>query len=350
MNYILIDNKNDKFSNVKLLGEGLIDICLKYGNVITDIKDVTGEGYTIIIPNNVYFIDSSAIVEVIEYHNMRKLGFTYVCKGSTKLGIYVIDNSLIGENIDKLMGINSNSGFSSNKFYMFNDFYELSVIEDELRKIINKRHMLNGVRIENPDTVSISPSVVIDSGVTIKKGSSIYGNTIIKTKATVGPDSELFNAFIDEGALVKQSVIYDSKVGKNSTIGPFTHLRMNTVTGENNRIGNFVEIKNSIIGNKTNVSHLTYVGDTDCGSGVNFGCGTVTVNYDGKNKFRCKIGDNVFIGCNSNLIAPITIEDGAFIAAGSTINQSLNKDDFAIARARQVTKPGYGKKFGYKKV
>ena len=154
---------------------------------------------------------------------------------------------------------------------------------------------------------------------------------------------------VEEGATVKQSVVYDSKVSKGASVGPFTHLRMNTVVGEGDRIGNFVEIKNSIIGTKTNVSHLTYVGDTDCGSGVNFGCGTVTVNYDGKNKFRTTIGDNVFIGCNSNLIAPVTLADNSFVAAGSTITESLEKDDFAIARAKQTTKKGYAKKFGYKK-
>lgn len=350
MNYIYINNENKTFNDIKILGEGLTDICLKIGNVITDLRDVDGKGYTIILPNNVYFIDNSAIDEIAEYHNMRKYGFTYVCKGSTKLGIYVIDNSLLNLKIDDLINKNMNAGFSSNKFYSFNDYYELSIVEEELRKIINKRHMLNGVRIERPESVNIGVSTIIEAGAYIKKGTTLYGNTVVKKGAIVGPDSDILNSYIGEDSVVRESVIYDSKVGKNNNIGPFTHLRMNTVTGDNDRIGNYVEIKNSIIGNKTNVSHLTYIGDTDCGSGVNFGCGTVTVNYDGKNKFRCKIGDNVFIGCNSNLIAPITVEDGAFIAAGSTINQSLNKDDFAIARARQVTKPGYGKKYGYKKV
>ena len=149
---------------------------------------------------------------------------------------------------------------------------------------------------------------------------------------------------------VMQSLVNDSTVGKEAKIGPFTHLRMNTIIGDYDRIGNFVEIKNSVIGQKTNVSHLTYVGDTDCGSGVNFGCGVVTVNYDGKHKFRTTIGDNVFIGCNSNLIAPVKVENGGFIAAGSTITEDLKEDDFAIARAKQVTKKGYAKKFGYKKV
>ena len=350
MNYILIENKIEEFKDIKILGETLSDICSKFGNVIYDKKNIQGEGYTVIIPNNVYFIDNSSIDEVVEYYKMRKFGFTYVSKDSSKLGIYVVDNSIINEDFYKLIGSNTNSCFLSNKFYMFNDFYELSIVEDEIRKIINKKHMINGVRIENQNSVIIGKNVVLESGSYIKEGTSILGDSKIEKGAIVGPYSELLNAYVGENALVRQSVDYDSKVLSGAQVGPFTHLRMNTTIGENDRIGNFVEIKNSTIGRKTNVSHLTYVGDTDCGSGVNFGCGTVTVNYDGKNKFRCKIGDNVFIGCNSNLIAPITLDDGAFIAAGSTITDSLEKDDFAIARCKQVTKKAYAKKFGYKKV
>ena len=348
MNYLLINNI-EKFNNINVLGANIKDLCSSY-NIIESLDDVNGDGYTIIIPSNVFFIDDKAIEEIVEYYNMKKYGFTYVCKGSTKLGIYVIDNSLVKKDISELESKFNNAGFSSNRFYHFNDFYELSLVEEELKRIINKKLMISGVRIDNPETVSISPLSEIESGAYIKKGTIISGKSIIKKGAQVGPDSEILDSFIDEDALVRQSVVYNSKVGKKAQIGPFTHLRMNTVIGDNDRIGNFVEIKNSIIGAKTNVSHLTYVGDTDCGSGVNFGCGTVTVNYDGKNKFRTKIGNNVFIGCNSNLIAPISIEDGAFIAAGSTITDSLEKDDFAIARARQYTKRGYGKKFGYKKV
>ena len=349
MNYLYIKNVDERFNNLSILGTTIKDICSDL-NCVESLSDVHDDGYTLIIPNNVFFIEKNAILEVIEFYNLRKFGFTYVFKGRTKLGLYVIDNSLVNKNIGELEGKYSDCGFSSNKFYIFSDLYELSLVEDEIRKTINKKLMINGVRIENPDTVSISPNSLIESGVTIRKGTIITGKTVVKAGAVIGPDSELKDAYIEENALVRQSVIYDSKVGKGSQIGPFTHLRMNTVVGENDRIGNFVEIKNSIIGNKTNVSHLTYVGDTDCGSGVNFGCGTVTVNYDGKNKFRTTIGDNVFIGCNSNLIAPIKIESGSFIAAGSTITDSMEKDDFAIARARQYTKRGYAKKFGYKKV
>jgi len=349
MDYLYVKSVDEKFNNINILGCNIKDICSDY-NIISSLDEVKDDGHTIIIPNNVFFIDTKVLEEIVEYYNMKKYGFIYVCKGSTKLEFYVVDNSLVNKDLKDLENRFSNCGFSTNKLFCFNDYYELSLVEDEIRKNINKKHMINGVRIENSETVSISPLAKIDNNVTIRKGTIISGKSIIKENAVIGPDSEILDSIVLDGALVRQSVVYNSQVGKNSQIGPFTHLRMNTVIGENDRIGNFVEIKNSIIGNKTNVSHLTYVGDTDCGSGVNFGCGTVTVNYDGKNKFRTTIGDNVFIGCNSNLIAPVKIDDGAFIAAGSTITDSLEKDDFAIARARQYTKKGYAKKFGYKKV
>ena len=236
------------------------------------------------------------------------------------------------------------------KKIMVKDYYLLEQEEKKIRYEINKKHMQQGVRMENSETITIGPDVILEPGCFIRTGCIILGKSTIRTGAIIGPYTEINNSKIDENAVVMQSLVNDSTVGREAKIGPFTHLRMNTIIGENDRIGNFVEIKNSSIGKKTNVSHLTYIGDTDCGSGVNFGCGVVTVNYDGKNKHRTHIGDNVFIGCNSNLIAPIEIASNSFIAAGSTIIENLSEEDFAIARAKQITKKGYAKKFGYKKV
>ena len=127
-------------------------------------------------------------------------------------------------------------------------------------------------------------------------------------------------------------------VGENTTVGPFAYLRPDTKVGNHCRIGDFVELKNSTIGDGTKVSHLTYVGDSDVGERVNFGCGTVTVNYDGAKKYRTTIGNDVFVGCNSNLVAPVTLSDGAYTAAGSTITDDVPESTLAIARARQVNK------------
>jgi bifunctional UDP-N-acetylglucosamine pyrophosphorylase/glucosamine-1-phosphate N-acetyltransferase len=235
------------------------------------------------------------------------------------------------------------------KFANIVNAYQLSKIEDILRNEINRNHMVNGVYIENSKTISIGPDVCLEPKSIIRSGSIILGNSLIKSNAVIGPNSEISNSYIGENAIVAHSVVVDSSVGKGAMVGPFTHLRMHTSVGDYDRIGNFVEIKNSTIGEKTNISHLTYVGDTECGKGVNFGCGVVTVNYNGVSKFKTTIGNNVFIGCNSNLIAPIKIKNGAFIAAGSTITEDLEEYDFSIARMKQITKSGYAKKYGYKK-
>ena len=235
------------------------------------------------------------------------------------------------------------------KLMGINDLYTLSLVEKRLRKEINKAHMLNGVNIVNEDSVLISKDVCIKEGTIIYPNTIITGNTHIGKNCIIGPNTELHNATLLDDCKCVHSVVYDSKILKSATVGPFAHLRMNSTIGENDRIGNFVEVKNSTLGTKTNIAHLTYVGDTDCGSHVNFGCGTVTVNYDGFKKYRTTIGDNVFIGCNTNLIAPINVESNSYIAAGSTITNDVAEDSLAIARARQVNKLNYVKEWKNKR-
>ena len=135
----------------------------------------------------------------------------------------------------------------------------------------------------------------------------------------------------------KRQALLDS----GAHVGPFAYIRPNCHVGSDVKVGDFVELKNSTIGEGTKISHLTYVGDADVGRKVNFGCGTVLVNYDGNRKYRSTIGDHCFIGCNTNLVSPVHIGDGAYTAAGSTITQDVEPDALAIARARQVAKPGW---------
>lgn len=176
-------------------------------------------------------------------------------------------------------------------------------------------------------------------------------NKIIDEKSEIGEgcslsgECHITNSIIGKNCIIKSSYIDSSKIGNSCLIGPFTNIHHSSIIQNNCRIGNYVEIKNSSLGNNNKVAHLTYIGDTKCQNNNNFGCGSITVNYDGKRKHQTIIGNNVFIGCNSQLIAPITIEDNAFIAAGSTITSSLNKDDFAIARSRLIIKPGGSKKY-----
>lgn len=225
-----------------------------------------------------------------------------------------------------------------------NDRVALAEAEAIMKRRINKSHLQNGVTIIDVENTYIGPNVEIEQDVTIYPGSIINGNTTIKSDAIIGPNSEINNSVIGEASIIKQSVVFDSKIGKQVNVGPFAHIRPETSIGDDVKIGNFVELKKSSLGNDTKVSHLTYLGDAEIGENVNVGCGTITVNYDGVNKNTTTIEPNSFIGCNSNLIAPVTIEEGAYVAAGSTINKDVPKESLAIARAKQENKEGYASK------
>ncbi|RKJ62502.1 bifunctional UDP-N-acetylglucosamine diphosphorylase/glucosamine-1-phosphate N-acetyltransferase GlmU [Butyricicoccus sp. 1XD8-22] len=225
-----------------------------------------------------------------------------------------------------------------------NDRVALSQAEEIMRARINEKHMRNGVTIINPLTTHISMDAVIGSDTVIKPGVVIEGNTIIGEDCIIGPNSQITNSQIGNRTSIQNSVVISSIVGEDTTIGPFAHLRPDSQLGNHVKIGNFVEVKKSTLGNDTKVSHLSYIGDAEVGNDVNIGCGSITVNYDGKNKHKTIIEDRVFVGCNSNLVAPVKIGEGSFIAAGSTVTKEVPKDALAIARARQENKLDYAKK------
>lgn len=189
--------------------------------------------------------------------------------------------------------------------------------------------------------ISINESANIADGVEIEKGVVIGKNCTIGKNSKIGSFSILLNAEIGENVEILSSRIENSKIGSNSHIGPFAHIRLNSVVGENNRIGNFVELKNAQTGKNCKMAHLTYVGDATMGENCNIGCGVVFCNYNGQIKQRCELGNNVFVGSNVNLIAPIKLKDNAYIAAGSTLTNDVEKNEFAIARARQTNKQNF---------
>lgn len=205
------------------------------------------------------------------------------------------------------------------------------------------RHMAAGVVFELLDGVLIEPDVKIAPGAVILPGVILRGSTEIGEGCVIGPNSLLSNVKVGKNVVFNASQGYDSTIEDGASIGPFCHIRPGSHIGGNVHIGDFVEVKNSTIGARTSVSHLTYVGDSDVGEGCNFGCGVVTVNYDGEEKHRNTIGDYCFIGCNTNLIAPVTLGDGAYTAAGSTITKDVPEGALGIARARQENKPGWAK-------
>lgn len=197
--------------------------------------------------------------------------------------------------------------------------------------------------VEFTDTagVDISDEAKIGKNVIIHRGTIIKGDTVIGDNCEIGPDTLLDQCVVGDNTKILMCVCEKSEIGSGVTMGPYSHLRPSSVIKDTVHIGNFCEVKNSTVGEGTKIGHLTYVGDTDCGKNVNFGCGVVTANYDGKNKFRTVIGDNCFIGSNTNLVAPVTLGDNSLTAAGSTVTDGVPEGAMAIARARQVNKENW---------
>jgi len=225
-----------------------------------------------------------------------------------------------------------------------NDRVALAQAEKIMQKRINEVHMRNGVTIIDPENTYIGSDVQIAQDVIIEPGSKITGNTVINSFAHIGLNSEIDNSVIGEYSVIKQSVVVNSTVGDHVHVGPFAHIRPDSELKNHVKIGNFVEVKKSVIDEYSKASHLTYLGDAELGKNVNIGCGTITVNYDGAKKHKTVIEDDAFIGCNSNLVAPVTIKKGAYVAAGSTITKDVPEKALSIARARQENKEGYVEK------
>lgn len=222
-----------------------------------------------------------------------------------------------------------------------NDRVALAEAERCMRERINRQHLLNGVTIVDPANTYIDSDVVIGRDTTILPGTILRGKTVIGEDCIIGPQAEIIDSQIGHDVIIRYAVLDQAEVGERTTVGPYAYLRPGAKIGRDAKIGDFVEIKNSQIGNGSKVPHLSYVGDADVGANVNIGCGVITANYDGINKNRTEIKDGAFIGSNSNLIAPLTIGEGAYVVAGSTITQDVPDDAMAVARERQLNKPGY---------
>lgn len=281
-------------------------------------------------------------------------------------GIYCFDNKLLFEMLDQVKNDNNQGeyylpdvlGLLNDKKYLIetyicenfdetfgvNDRVALAYAENVMRIRINTMHMLNGVTLVDPNNTYIAPDVKIGRDTTIYSNVTLKSNTIIGEDCQIKPNSYLENAKIGDGVKILSSTITDSSVGSFSTIGPYSHVRNNCELNENVRIGNFVELKNTKYGKGAKTAHLSYMGDAEIGSNTNIGCGTITVNYDGQNKYKTKIGNDTFIGCNSNLIAPLELGDGVVVAAGTTVTDNAEDDTLVIARVKQENKQGYAKK------
>ncbi len=198
-----------------------------------------------------------------------------------------------------------------------------------------------GANVMDPNNTYIDPRVRVGAGTVILPNTILRGETVIGEDCEIGPDVMLTDCSVGDGVTINASQCEESEIRSGCSVGPYAHLRPHSVVGEDSKIGAFVQLKNCTLGRGTKMAHLTYVGDADVGEDCNFGCGTVTCNYDGKEKFRTTIGSHAFIGCNTNLVAPVTVGDGAYTAAGSTITGEVPAGDLGIARARQENLPGW---------
>jgi bifunctional UDP-N-acetylglucosamine pyrophosphorylase/glucosamine-1-phosphate N-acetyltransferase len=222
-----------------------------------------------------------------------------------------------------------------------NDRLQLATASDILQRRVKEKWMAAGVTLIDPTSITIDDTVELQPDVIIEPQTHLRGNTVIQTGCRIGPGSLIENSQLGENVRVMYSVVTDSTVQENTRIGPYAHLRGHAQVGANCRIGNFVELKNTKLGDRTNAAHLSYLGDTTTGNQVNIGAGTITANYDGVEKHPTIIGDRTKTGASSVLVAPLTLGNDVTIAAGSTVTEDVSDDCLVIARARQVAKPGW---------
>lgn len=265
------------------------------------------------------------------------------------LGRLTTDNSQGEEYLTDVVGLHVGSGLrvaaviaaDATETLGVNDRVQLAEARALLRDRTNTRWMRAGVTIVDPTTTWIDSDVVLEADSRVERNTGLHGRTTVARGAVVGPDSSLTDVVVHEGASVIRSQVTSAEIGAGATVGPFTFVRPGTVLGAKAKLGAYVEAKNAVIGEGSKVPHLSYVGDTEVGVGSNLGAGTITVNYDGVDKHRTVIGDHVRIGSDSMLVAPVTIGDGAYTAAGSTITDEVPPGAMAVARARQRTIEGW---------
>ncbi|GFI61179.1 bifunctional protein GlmU [Clostridiales bacterium] len=335
----------------------LLDFHRKAGNSISIISAIVEnpEGYGHIIRDengnflkNIEHKDADEVQKSVKEINTGIYCFT---SDALKIGLSLLKNDnaqgeyYLPDTLEIILSkggkVNAMIADSTEEFFGVNSRSQLAEASAVMRKRINYGHMDNGVTLVDPERTYIDAGVKIGMDTILMPGAVLEGDTEIGEDCIVGPDSRLTSVKLGNRVKFQYSTAINSSVGDDTTVGPYAYIRPDCEIGANVKIGDFVEVKNSNIGDGTKVSHLTYIGDSDVGERINFGCGTVTVNYDGNKKFRTIIDDDVFIGCNTNLIAPVKVGKNSYIAAGSTITDDIPDDCFAIARERQTNKKGW---------
>lgn len=294
------------------------------------------KSYTNEINSGIFLFSGKAFLETVPYLDCKNLKQEYLLTDAIKIAI------------NKNLRVHCHATSDTDVVLGVNDREDLILCENILKNKIINNFLKNGVTIHNPETTIISPDVKINSDVEIWGNVRIYGKTEIDSEAVI-TDSIINDSFIGKGSKITNSVVEESKIYDNVTVGPYAHLRPKSILNNNVKLGNFVEIKNSVIGEGTKAAHLAYIGDADLGKNINIGCGVIFANYDGKNKHRSVVEDFTFVGSNSNIVAPVKLGKNSFIAAGSTITKDVEEGSLSIERSEQVNKIGWVEKKGLKK-
>lgn len=284
------------------------------------------------INTGTYVFDNARLFEALKNINTNNAQGEYYI--TDVIGIFRENGEKVGaytlKDFDESLGVN--------------DRVALATAESVMRRRINQQHMVNGVSFVNPHAtyidvdVEIAPEVQIEANVTLKGQTKIGAETILTN------GSYIVDSVIGERTVITNSMIEESSVADGVTIGPYAHIRPGSSLAKDVHVGNFVEVKGSSLGENTKAGHLTYIGNSEVGANVNFGAGTITVNYDGQKKYKTIIGNNVFVGSNSTIIAPVELGDNSLVGAGSTITKDVPADAIALGRGRQINKEEYAKR------
>lgn len=274
-------------------------------------------------------------------------------------GMYVFDGGLLRENLKKLRADNAQKEYyltdvlehilsgghriavceaPGSQILGVNSREQLAEAEREMRERINRRHMQEGVTLIDPERTYIERGVRIGADTLIYPNCHLRGETVIGENCLIYENTTIEGSVLGDFVEVRNSTILQSRIGDRTTVGPYAYLRPKSVLGKKVKIGDFVEVKNATVGDGSKASHLSYIGDAQIGEGVNIGCGVVFVNYDGEKKYQSVVKDRAFIGSNSNLVAPVVVEEGGYIATGSTVTIDVPENSLCVARAREVLK------------
>lgn len=297
---------------------------------IVEHKDATDEERSIKeINSGMYCFDAQALKAALQAINSDNVQGEYYLTDTIEIlrGMGKKVGSYPTPDVDDIAAVNSK--------------VQLAEIGKIMRRRINTSLMEAGAIIIDPENTYLSAETKVGKDTVVYPGVITEGRVVIGENCIIGHNSRIVNSTIADGVDIQISTILDSFVDENTHVGPYAYLRPNSHIGKNVKVGDFVEVKNSVMKDGAKASHLTYIGDAEVGKNVNLGCGTVFVNYDGTNKYRTVVEDNCFIGCNSNLVSPVTVKEGSYVAAGSTITDDVPEDTLAVARARQVNKEGY---------